>query len=61
MEKVTVIIFVYLLLLILIMGFALGVYLIAPFRASIVFGVAWILHSILMVWQVFDSFYEVNK
>jgi len=61
MEKVTVIIFVYLLLLILIMGFAFGIYLVSGLSASIVFGIAWILHSILILWQVFDSFYEVNK
>jgi len=58
MEKVTPIIFVYLLLLILIMGFSFGVYLVFAFTASSVFGVAWIVHSIFMAFQIYSSLRE---
>lgn len=53
MEKVTPIIFVYILSLILIMGFAFGVYLVSAFNASSVFGVAFIVHSFFIGLQVY--------
>ncbi|MHB8100378.1 MAG: hypothetical protein ACYDD5_12410 [Sulfuricurvum sp.] len=53
MEKVTPIIFVYLLSLMLIMGFAFGVSLVSAFTASSIFGVAWIVHSLFMALQVY--------
>lgn len=61
MEKVTPIIFVYLLSLILIMGFAFGVSLVFTFATSSVFGVAWIIHSVFMAWDIFDNLRESKQ
>lgn len=54
MENIRGLFIVYIVALVLTMGMALGVWLVSPMGASVVFGTAWIGHSAFMTWALWD-------
>lgn len=58
MENIRGLFIVYIVALILIMGMALGIWLLLPLSASTVFGTAWIGHFAFMAWALWDHLRE---
>lgn len=61
MEKINGIVIIYIISLILIMGGALGIWLVSPFSGSKVFGIAWIIHTLFMLWAILDDVGEAKE
>ena len=61
MENIRGLFIVYIVAMILIMGMALGIWLVASMSASSVFGAAFIVHTLLMVWALWDHIREGAK
>lgn len=61
MENIRGLFIVYIVAMILMMGMALGVWLVASMSASKVFGSAFIIHTLFMLWSVWDHIREEAK
>lgn len=61
MENIRGIFIVYIVAMILIMGMALGIWLVSSISASKVFGSAWIIHTVFMMWSLWDHLSEESK
>jgi len=61
MENISGLFIVYIVAMILIMGMSVGIWLISSIGASSVFGTAFIVHTLLMVWALWDHISEGAK
>ena len=61
MENIRGLFIVYIVAMILIMGMALGIWLVASMSASKVFGSAFIVHTLFMMWALWDHFRGDDK